>query len=277
MLQRTLELIDYSIAATDGELGHVKDLYFDDNAWVVRYLVVETGSWLSDRKVLVSPMALGAPNSDMRSVPAQLTREQVRNSPSIDTDRPVSRQHEHEFSSYYGYPYYWGGSGSWGAGYFPGAMLTGVGYGRSGSEYLAQQVESERLAREADQRKPGDPNLRSCKAVAGYHIEAVDGGVGHVQGMLVDQESWAIRYLIVNTSNWWFGHQVLIAPEWISEVSWQDRKVSVDLTRQAIRDCPSYDPAALPDRSHEARVYQHYGRDGYWPREAKQAQAEPRL
>jgi sporulation protein YlmC with PRC-barrel domain len=268
MLHRAQELVGYTIAATDGELGHVRDLYFDDDAWVVRYLVVDTGSWLPGRKVLVSPMVLGVPNGDLHSVPAQLTREQVRNSPSIDTDRPVSRQHELEFSGYYGYPYYWGGSGLWGAGYYPGAMLTGVGYGGSGSEYLARQVEGERLVREADQQKFGDQNLRSCKAVIDYHIEAADGDIGHVQDMLVDEESWAIRYLIVNTSNWWLGHQVLVAPEWIADISWLDRRVTIDLTRQAIRDCPPYDPSLVLDRSQEASIYRHYGRDGYWQHEA---------
>jgi len=179
----------------------------------------------------------------------------------------VSRQHELEFYRYYGYPYYWGGNGSWGAGYYPGAMLTGNGYGPSGPEYLAAQVEQIRVAREAEQREDDDPHLRSCKEVAGYHIEAMDGEVGHVQGMLVDEESWAIRYLIVNTSNWWLGHQVLVAPEWIADVSWTDQKVMIDLTRQAIQDAPAYDPALLPDRAHEGLVYEHYGRDGYWHRE----------
>jgi len=85
--------------------------------------------------------------------------------------------------------------------------------------------------------------------------------------MLIDEESWAIRYLIVNTSNWWLGHQVLIAPEWITDVSWFDRKVMIDLTRHAIQDAPAYDPALLPDRLQESLVYQHYGREGYWHHE----------
>jgi uncharacterized protein YrrD len=267
MLREMKDMVGSAIAATDGDIGHVRDLYFDDGAWVIRYLIVETGTWLSNRKVLVSPMALREPNRDVDKFPARLTREQVRNSPSIDTEKPVSRQHELEFYRYYGYPYYWGSSGFWGAGYYPGAMLTGIGYGGSGPEYLAAQVEQERLAREVDEREEDDPHLRSCKEVTGYHIEAVDGEIGHVQGLLVDEESWAIRYLIVNTSNWWLGHQVLIAPEWITDVSWSDRKVTIDLTRQAIQDAPPYDPALLPDRPQESLVYEHYARDGYWHHE----------
>ena len=276
MLRAVKDMLGATIAAEDGDIGHVRDFYFDDEAWVIRYLIVETGTWLSNRKVLVSPMALWEPNWDAAKFPARLTLEQVRNSPSIDTDRPVSRQHELDFYSYYGYPYYWGGSGLWGAGYYPGAMLTGVGYGGTGSEYLAAQVEQERLAREVDQRQDDDPNLRSCKEVTGYHIEAVDGDIGHVQGVLVDEESWAIRYLIVNTSNWWLGHQVLIAPEWITDVSWADRKVMVDLTRKAIQGAPAYDPVASPDRPQESRVYEHYGRDGYWHHETLSSNAARR-
>ncbi len=268
MLREVKSLIGFTMGATDGEIGHVRDFYFDDEAWVIRYLVVETGTWLMHRKVLVSPIALGAPDWAADSLPAKLTREQLRNCPSIDTDQPVSRQHELAFSGYYGYPNYWGGSGLWGAGYYPGAMLTGVGYEGSGSEYLAAEVEQERRARAAEQRKPADPHLRSCKAVTGYHIDAVDGELGHIEGMLIDERSWAIRYLIVNTSNWWLGHRVLIAPEWITDVSWLERKVAVDLTRQAIQESPPYDPALLPDRPGESLIYEHYGRDGYWREES---------
>ena len=267
MLREAKDMLGFTIAATDGGIGHVRDFYFDDETWVVRYLIVETGTWLANRKVLVSPMALQDPNWEFTKFPAQLTREQVRNSPGIDTDKPVSRQHEMEFFRHYGYPYYWGGSGFWGSGYYPGAMLTGIGNGASGSEYLAAQVEQERQAREADHDQDDNPHLRSCREVTGYHIEALDGDIGHVQGMLIDEESWAIRYLIVNTSNWWLGHQVLIAPEWITDVSWFDRKVMIDLTRHAIQDAPAYDPALLPDRLQESLVYQHYGREGYWHHE----------
>ncbi|MEO6623250.1 MAG: PRC-barrel domain-containing protein, partial [Burkholderiaceae bacterium] len=127
MLRNLKELHDYAIGATDGEIGHVKDLYLDDHAWVVRYLVVETGGWLSGRKVLISPMAIGKPNWAGRSLPVSITKEQVKNSPGVDTDKPVTRQHELEYSGYYGYPYYWGGGGFWGGGMYPGLMLAGYG------------------------------------------------------------------------------------------------------------------------------------------------------
>jgi hypothetical protein len=248
----------------------VKDFFFDDEAWVVRYLVVEAGSWLSSRKVLISPIAVGQPNWTDKVLPVSITREQVKGSPDVDTDKPVSRQHEMEYFGYYGYhPYYWGGAGLWGGGAYPGAMLTGDGYAGSGAGYLTAQAEQARLARDSDGQENGDPHLRSCKAVMKYHIEASDGGIGHVQGLLLDDETWAIRYLIADTSNWWLGHQVLIAPRWIQSVSWSEHMVSVDLTRQSVKDAPPYQSAATLDRDGEISLHKHYDRAGYWANEVR--------
>jgi sporulation protein YlmC with PRC-barrel domain len=270
MLRSLNDLEGYAIGATDGLIGHVKDFYFDDEAWAVRYLVVETGSWLSSRKVLISPVAIGHPNWKDKVLPVSITREQVKNSPDIDTDKPISRQHEMEYFGYYGYyPYYWGGAGLWGGGAYPGAMLTGAGYAGSGAEYLTAQAEQARVAREAGQHDNDDPHLRSGNAVMKYHIEASDGDVGHIQDLLLDDETWAVRYLIVDTSNWWLGHQVLIAPQWIQNVSWPDRTVSLNLIRQSVKDAPPYHSAATLDRDEEIRLHKHHKRAGYWAKEVR--------
>jgi sporulation protein YlmC with PRC-barrel domain len=274
MLRSLNDLEGYAISATDGVIGHVKDFYFDDEAWVVRYLVVEAGSWLSSRKVLISPIAIGQPNWTDKVLPVSITREQVKDSPDIDTDKPVSRQHEMEYFGYYGYyPYYWGGAGLWGGGAYPGAMLTGVGCAGSGAEYLTAQAEQARVGREAGQHENDDPHLRSGKAVMKYDIVASDGDIGHVQGLLLDEQTWAIRYLILDTSNWWLGHQVLIAPQWIKNVSWPDNTVLVNLTRQAVRDAPPYDSAVTLERDEEIGLHKHYERAGYWADEAKLARS----
>ena len=274
MLRDLNDLLGIAIEATDGELGHVKDCYFDDEAWVIRYLVVETGTWLSSRKVLVSPFSM-AESWTSKKLAARLTREQVRNSPGIDTDKPVSRQHEQEFSDYYTYPSYWGGAGLWGAGLYPGTMPMHMGYAGAVSGPVAAQGGLRRLVHPAADHSDDDPHLRSCNTVIGYHIHATDGDLGHVQGILVDEKSWAIHYLIINTSNWWLGHEVLVAPEWITEVSWLDRKVSADLTRQAIKGSPHWDPARLPDRAQETLIHRHYGRKGYWEQETPAPVALP--
>lgn len=264
MLRNTNELKDYSIQASDGTIGHVKDFYFDDAAWVIRYLVVDTGSWLSSRKVLVSPMAVTQPNWAEKSLRVSMTKEQVKNSPDVDTEKPVSRQHEIQHLTYYNYPYYWGGSGLWGGEMYPGMMFPG--YGGLLETPQARRVESDEAYARAQTalREDDNPHLRSCNEVKGYHIHASDGDIGHVQGLLVDEQSWAIRYMVVDTSNWWLGHKVLIAPPWIKEVSWSDSSVSIDLTRQAVKDAPPYDPADHLSREQETSIYGHYGRAGYW-------------
>jgi hypothetical protein len=257
MLRNMKELDGNSIHATDGIIGHVDDFYFDDEAWVIRYLVVDTGTWLS-RKVLISPMSIGHPNRAERTLPILLTREQVKNSPEIDTDKPVSRQHEIKHLGYYGYPYYWGGAGLWGGGMYPKPVVP--------KEVGAAPVPQGLQARETEvqRHEHDDHHLRSCNAVMSYHIHATDGDIGHVQGMLVDDESWAIRYLIVDTSNWWLGHKMLVSVEWIDEVSWPRSMVSVKLSRQAVQDAPPYDPAVPIKRAQEQDLHNHYGRSGYW-------------
>ncbi|MHB8167316.1 MAG: hypothetical protein ACYDDT_11200, partial [Sulfuricella sp.] len=216
-----------------------------------------------------SPIAIGHPNWTEKVLPVSITKEQVKNSPDIDTEKPVSRQHEIQYLGYYGYPFYWGGEGLWGGAFYPDMMMTG--YTGFVSTPHADQSEAEKAYAqdEAAQHQNDDPHLRSCKEVMSYHIQATDGDIGHVQGLLVDEETWAIRYIIVNTSNWWLGHQVLIAPQWIQDVSWSDATVSVNLTRQAVKDAPPYDSAAKLDREQEMGIYKHYGRSGYWVAEVK--------
>jgi hypothetical protein len=181
-----------------------------------------------------------------------ITRDQVKGSPGIDTHKPVSRQHEMDYLDYYGYPYYWGHAGLWGADAHP--MV-------APPEAIAQQHArtAEAVRKAAEQ---GDAHLRSAAAVSGYVISATDGELGHVDDFLFDDVSWAIRYLVVDT--WWFGRQVLVAPEWIGQISWADRTVSVDVTRQMLKDAPEYDRGEHVDRQWEAAFYQHLHQPGYW-------------
>jgi hypothetical protein len=259
MLRNSQYLEGCTIGATDGPIGEVTDLYFDDKAWVIRYLVVSTGEWLSNRKVLICPYAISQPQWAQRLLPAALTKEQVRNSPDIDTDKPISRQHEMQYLKYYRYPNYWGSTGLWGVGVNPNMMPMYSGFEGSADQY--RQTETDR--EETGRREHYDSHLRSCNAVMKYHIRATDGDIGHVHALLVDDESWAIRYLILETSNWWLGHRVLIAPQWIDDVNWFDRKVSVTMTRQAVKDAPLYDAAVSLNRVQEMGIHQHYGRPGY--------------
>ena len=272
MLRNSRYLERCAIAATDGVIGEVTDLYFDDEAWVIRYLVVSTGTWLSNRKVLISPYSLGQPQLSRELLPAALTKEQVRNSPDVDTDKPISRQYEMQYLLYYSYPSYWGSTGLWGAGVNPNLLPTDSGINWPADEYRQAEMDREATAR----RDHYDSHLRSCNAVMKYHIHAKDGDIGHVNALLIDDDSWAIRYLIVETSNWWLGHEVLIAPQWIDDVSWYDCKVSVSLDREAVKDAPRYDGSVALDRAKEAGIYEHYRRPGYWAVEGESGAAGSR-
>lgn len=265
MLRNAKDLENYAIRATDGLIGHVKDFYFDDDAWAIRYFVVEAGSWLSSRRVLISPVSVHHPEWSERTLPVSITKEQVRNSPPVDTDRPVSRQNEEQTMGYYGYSNYWGGGGMWGEGLYPYAMVPGyAGYGDRVDWAERNREEQAHLVAEKARHRNDDPHLRSCKAVTGYHIHATDGAIGHVAGYLVDDETWAILYLVVDTSNWWLGHKVLVAPAWIMGVDWSNDTVSIDLSRESVKGAPVYDPNALWNRDLDRSLYQHYGRTSYW-------------
>jgi hypothetical protein len=260
MLRSMKDMEDYTIGATDGIIGRVRDFYFDDEDWVIRYLVVETGDGAPQRKVLISPISIGQPNWKEKILPAALTRAQVQNSPNIDTNKPVSRQHEMGYLGYFGYGAYWGGGGLWGAGLYPDVLQAG----------LRNAASSTAAGHQGD-----DVHLRSGNDIMRYYVHASDGDIGHVQGLIVDEKSWAIRYVIVNTSNWWLGHEVIIAPAWIDDVDWLESKLSLDLTRQSIKDSPPYDPNVPLSREHEAGIHAHYRRPDYLPRESKRPEVRP--
>lgn len=267
MLKTFDEITGYTLGASDGEVGQVHDLFFDDEDWVVRYLVVQTGSWLNSRKVLISPYSLGEADGAHQTLQVHLNQEQVRNSPEVDTDMPVSRQHEMAYADYYRYPYYWEGSGYWGDGlYFPTLMAPDFpGGGPMGR--VQATVPPDYLRAEASRHASDDPHLRSCRAVVGYGVHATDGAVGTITNMLVDEATWAIRYVVIETGHWWKGHKVLVPPQWITSVSWLEQQVHIHLGQETIRNSPPYDSDAALSREQETALYQHYGRPNYWERE----------
>jgi hypothetical protein len=270
MLRSIESLYGCPVAARDGEIGRVEQAYVDDEAWGVRYLVVETGSWFNKRQVLISPYSIKHSDPGSGAVHVDLTQQQVKDSPNIDMDKPVSRQHETEYLGYYGYPRYWGGAYLWGVGAYPAF----------GSAMPVPGVASEARAqcdREVD-NPPAENHLRSTKAVKGYHIETTDGGIGHVSGFIFDDVAWVIRYLIVDTRNWWpGGKEVLLATQWIDHVDWIRATVSTSLTRDAIKNCPPYDASVPLGRNHEAALHEHYRKDGYWSNDESDMQFVQRV
>jgi hypothetical protein len=249
-------LKDFAIRATDGELGTIDDIYFDDETWAIRHFIVDAGGWLGGRRVLISPISVVHTDWEAKRLDVALTKRQVEHSPEIDTHKPVSRQHEAAYVGYYGYPYYWGGPYLWGPAAYPAGLAT--------PPTVSTEAMAERIRREST-----DSHLRSGEAVTGYNIEAADGEIGHVDGFVVDDEAWAIRYIEVATRNWWPGKKVLVSPAWIERVSWTNSKVYVGLSREAIKDAPEYIESTPITREYENRLYFHYGRPPYWLHEAE--------
>ncbi|SDR63573.1 hypothetical protein SAMN05519103_08773 [Rhizobiales bacterium GAS113] len=250
MLWNASAMNGYTIEASDGRLGTVSDFLFEDASWIVRWLVVNTGSWLSGRKVLLPLAALGQPDPARREFPVKLTTQQVKESPGIDTDRPVSRQMEAHLYDHYGWDPYWGGR------YYPmGDCLT--------PSLIAPLNRWESKSRdEANahaQPTEGDPHLRSVEAVTGYHIHAVDGEIGHVEDFLLSDVGWSIRYVVVDTRNWWPGKKVLISPRSVREIDWERRLMHLDVNRQKVKHSPPYDWSVTADRAYEAQLHGHYG------------------
>ena len=254
MLEEVHGLHGATIHALDGEIGRVDDILFDDKQWTVRYLLVETGGWLTGQKVLISPMAFGSLDWAKHTLNLNLTCEQIKNSPSAETDKPVSRQWERDYYDYYAWPYYWGGMGSWGTFWYPGELFT-----QSRGDLLTSHSEDDYEA-----KYHADTNLRSTKEVTGYKIAAIDGHLGHVKDFLVNDDTWRISYLGIDTRDWWPGKKVLLAPQWIEDISWGESKVFVNLSRDKIRQSPEYTETSLLTRDLETRLHRHYDRKGYW-------------
>ena len=247
MQRNTTQLQGLTIRATDGDLGTVDDFYFDDETWTIRYLTVETGGWLGGRPVLIAPISIIHADWQSKRLDVALTKKQVENSPNIDTHKPVSRQHEVAYLGYFGYPYYWGGP--YAPTFYPMGVTAPI---NAPMEGLAASGES------------ADTHLRSTQGVTGYYIEATVGEFGHVNGFVVDDETWKVRYMEVATQNWWPGKKVLVAPAWIQRVSWAQSKVFVELTRESIQTGPEYIESRPVTREYENLLYSHYGLPPYW-------------
>jgi len=246
MLRSVNNLIGYTISAKDGEIGKVYEFYFDDFSWYIRYLVVETGNWLFEKKVLIPHSALGMTDWESKTFKVNLTMEQVGNCPDIDTERPVSRQHEIELFSHYTLPFYWGDASYEGS--FGMLPLSAV--------YDANTIKGEA---DAEKMPHGDPHLRSTRKVESYSIQGSDGEVGHVEDFVIDDENWNLVFLIVDTKNWLPGRKVLISPCWIGHIDWEESNVYINLSQEAIKNSPKYDPSQPIDKKYEGELFSHYG------------------
>jgi uncharacterized protein YrrD len=253
MLFSIKDLRGMSIHATDGDLGKADDFYFDDQDWTIRYVVADVGSWLERHKVLISPAAVQTVAPDLKRFMTELTKEQVKNSPDWDTDKPVSRQYEALFSDYYKYPYYWGGPALWGYAPYPAGAAVAAAVQAPPAEEVAN-IKAE----------IAQSHLRSTNAVSGYAIETADGEIGDVHDFIIDERSWQIHYLVIDTGKWLPGRKVLLSPRWINDIDWANSKVKVQLDRETIKNAPGYDNPTAITRAYEERLFAYYNRPGYW-------------
>jgi len=269
MLRSAKKFKSFTLRARDGDIGKANEFYFDDENWMVRYLVANTGGWLTYRLVLISPYVLSPANEAEQVLPVDLTKKQMEESPSLNSDQPVSRQYETQYYSYYGWPNYWSGPKSWGESGYPGHQRGGVNWpcgmaipplGSSMPHGKNAAANSASVHREV----VGDPHLRSTEHVTGHHIQALDGEIGHVEDFIIDDETWAIRYLVIDTKKWRPGKHILISPQWVERVSWGELKVFVNLSREIIKDSPEYTAKSLVTRDYEIELHKHYHRGRYW-------------
>lgn len=252
MLRSLKDIEDYKVSATDGDIGTVSDFYFDDHHWTIRYLIVDTGGfWQGASRALISPAAFGAAEWSTRKFHLAMTREKVKNSPALPDEGPLSHQYEQKYHQYYNWPYYWGNGGIWGDGTTPSLLAASTW----------KEPEESLVVR--------DRHLRRTREVVGYRIQGTDAEIGKVVDFIVDDLTWTIRYLVVDTGGWWLGRNVLLSPRWIEKISEEDEKVLVNLPRDAIKGGPEWKPEQPVNREYETRLFDYYGRPAYWAEEKK--------
>ena len=226
MLQSIEELYGKKLVASDGQIGHVKDFYFDDQHWAIRYLIVDTGSWLTGRLVLISPHAFNSRQQSEKLLFANLTRKQIEDSPAIDLHKPVSRQYEEEYHQYYGWPSYWQGDAMWGMSTLPVFDMP------------SKPLAGEPGVRGSEKSRRAAAHLRSTKAVHGYQIQARDGQIGQVYDFMMNTRNWAIPELVIKIGHWLSGREVQIPTSSVEKISYEESTVYVNLTKQAVEQIP---------------------------------------
>jgi hypothetical protein len=239
MLRAVKAMEGFAIGAKDGDIGEIADFIFDDKAWTIRYVVVDTGKWLSGRRVLVSPIVVGPADWENKRIPVLLNQEQVKNSPDINLNEELSQQDEIKYYDHFGWPYYWMGDDIWG----PVAVPT---------ELALEGIERQKMLSESINQS----HLRSAQEVIDYSIKATDGDIGHVSDFIVDDVPWAIRHIVVDTRTWWPGKKVLVAPQWIAHVDWRNSNVYLNLSQNEIKTGPEFHPSDFK-QDYDQELYGH--------------------
>ncbi len=231
MLRSLADLRNYRIYAFDGEIGVVQDLLFDDRGWAVRYLIVDTTLWLPDRKVLISPLAVGRAAWTARQLRVLLTRDQIRDAPSINADSLVDRQQEERLAEYYAWPKYW-----------------------------SAPAPARQLNDSSSDLQSRDPTLHSLRDVTGYAIETHNGSIGHVEDFVGEDSDWIIRYVVLDARSARPAKRALVPTACVDDLDSSGAHVRVILDKKTIAEAPAFHPAVPINREYEARLRRHYDR-----------------
>src|SRR5262245_48487903 len=255
MLRQIRELGAYRLHATDGDIGHLEQFYFDDRDWKIRYFVVDIGTWLHGKKVLMSPAAILGVNAPTKTINVAFTKQQVQESDDVGMHKPVGLEQPHDYSLYLGWPYYLG--------------LNAVNDSDSARD-LEKGATSEPSFRQAH-----DEHLRSSKVVSRYHVMAADGEIGQIEDGIVDDQTWTIEYVVSTVKNWRSSKKVLLPKEWILWVNAAESNVYVSLPRNTIATAPAFDPEKQLTGDLETSLHDHYQKNR--PRADSSRRSKPSL
>jgi hypothetical protein len=224
MIRSVKELLGHHLGAIDVHIGHIKDFYFDDTLWVVRYLVAETGSWITGKLVLISPLALGGFDPKENVLRVSLSKRQIEDSPPTEAHKPISRQYEQEYYQYYNWPFYWQGGALWGMNDFPSVPTMPV----------LPPIHTSKPP-------PEDVHLNNVKTILGYNAHATDKDVGTIADFLIDDMSWVVTGVVIDTGHWLPGRKTIVSPAQIDRISWTESKVFLKITSSAVEHAPAYE------------------------------------
>ena len=244
MLRQIRELGTYRLHATDGDIGHLEQFYFEDRDWKIRYFVMNIGTWLHGKKVLMSPSAIIGVDAPTKTINAAFTKQQVQESDDVGIHKPEGLEQPHDYSLYIGWPYYLG--------------LNALNDSDRGPVPRRAHDPKKGKTSERTMLQLNDEHLRSSKVVSRYHVMAVDGEIGQIEDGIVDDQTWTIQYVVSTVRNWRSSKKVLLPTEWILWVSAAESNVYVSLSRKNIATAPAFDPEKPLTRDLEIALYNHY-------------------
>lgn len=259
MLRSVKSLKNYSLAAKDGHIGHLLTLYFDDQNWSVKYLVVDTGNWLPGKKILLTSNVVGEPDWADKSIFVSLTKNQILTSPTLDTNIPVSEQHKKHENIFQGAMHFFIHNETQKQKSFAEELRIETDVPEMGAEILD-------IKHDEVHGKSFDPHLRSCQRIKGYHIQTLDKELGHIEDFIIDDETWEIKQIVVATKNWVPGRMVMCPPDLVTQIDCEVSKICLNITAADLYHLPEFDVHLPANKVMETRFYDYAGKPMYWSR-----------